>query len=378
MATGLVWHELYMWHDTSTYAGIVQPNPKSWIQPSLHFENPETKRRIKNLLDATGYIEHLKVIAPREPSDEELLTVHSKEYLSSLASIGEKGGEPAFATPMGVGGYEIARLSVGGCLSLLEAILEGTVENGYVLCRPPGHHATGDAAMGFCFLANGAIVAKAAQKRGLEKVAIVDWDVHHGNGAEGIFYSDPNVLTISLHQDNCFPPNSGAADRLGAGDGLGFNINVPLPPGSGRGAYLYSFEKIVLPSLRSFEPDLILVASGFDAMGQDPLGRNLLFSKVYGEMTSMLSAVADEYCGGKLLMTHEGGYNPNTTPFAAISVLEQLTGISSNVEDPYEPFIAEMGGQELQSHQKELIDSIALQTRRSDAAASKTHLAGAI
>ena len=359
ISTGLVWHELYMWHDTGTYAGIVKPDPAAWLQPSVHFENAETKRRIKNLLDATGYIDNLELVRPRLIDDAEMQAVHTREYLAKLSAINGEGGEPAFATPMGAGGYDIAKLSAGGCLALLEAILDEKVQNGYALCRPPGHHAMADEAMGFCFLANGSIVARAAQKRGLAKVAIVDWDVHHGNGAEHIFYDDPSVLTISLHQDNCFPPDSGAADRRGARNGEGCNLNVPLPPGSGRGAYLYAFEQLVLPALEGFGPDIILVASGFDAMGQDPLGRNMLYSSVYAEMTKQLMTVADKYCGGRLLMTHEGGYNPNATPFAALAVLEAMTGISSGVEDPYEPFVAGMAGQELMLHQKQLIDDIA-------------------
>lgn len=359
--TGFVWHELYAWHDTGSYAGILQADPATMLEPSQHFENASTKRRIKNLLDASGYIKTLHMVEPRAVEERELLAVHNQEYLASLVSLNETGGEPALATPIAKGGYDIAKLSAGGCLALLDAILAGEVRNGYALCRPPGHHAIADAAMGFCFLANGAIVARAAQERGLKQIAIVDWDVHHGNGAEAIFYDDPSVLTISLHQDNCFPPGSGEAHKRGEGQGEGYNINFPLPPGSGQGAYLYAFDKVILPTLRAYEPDLIMVASGFDAMAQDPLGRNMLYAKIYAEMTAKLMAVADECCGGRLLMTHEGGYNPNATPFAALAVLETLTGVASGVADPFEPLTAGMGGQDLQPHQKALIDQIAEQ-----------------
>ena len=360
LQTGLVWHELYMWHDTGRYAGILQPNPSAWLEPHIHFENADTKRRIKNLLDATGFINHFDLIQPREVTRGELLRVHTPAHLTTLDELNKTGGEASLATPINVGGFDIAKLSAGGCLALLDAICEGRVRNGYALCRPPGHHALADMSMGFCFLANGPIVARAAQQKGLKKVAIVDWDVHHGNGPEAIFYNDPSVLTISLHQDNCFPPESGAVESDGSGKGKGYNINCPLPPGSGRGAYIYAFDEVVVPALDRFAPDIILVASGFDSMGQDPLGRNMLYSSVYAEMTDKLMAIADQYCDGRILMTHEGGYNPNAVPFSALKVLERLSGQSSGVEDPFEPFIAGMGGQELMAHQRDLIDKIAV------------------
>ncbi|MEM1019568.1 MAG: class II histone deacetylase, partial [Pseudomonadota bacterium] len=177
--TGLMWHELYMWHDTGRYAGILPPDPALGVEPHLHNENTDTKRRIKNLLDATGYAKNLTHIEPREITQGEMLTVHEPAYLDSLVALNEAGGSPSLATQMGRGGYDIAKLSAGGCIALLEAILDGTIDNGYALARPPGHHATANEAIGFCFLANGPLTAKAAQARGLEKVAIVDWDVHH-------------------------------------------------------------------------------------------------------------------------------------------------------------------------------------------------------
>lgn len=359
MATGLLWHELYMWHDTGTHAGILAADPATGLQPSMHYENPETKRRIKNLLDASGYIKHLTVMEPREASLEEILAIHTPRYIEGLKQLNETGGQAAFATPMGVGGYDIARLSAGGCIAMMDAIAAGELANGYALCRPPGHHAEPGEAMGFCMLANAAITARAAQARGMEKVAIIDWDVHHGNGTETAFYDDPSVLALSLHQDNCFPPGRGAASDRGAGAGAGYTVNVPLPPGSGRGAYLYAFDRIVIPALDAFKPDFIIVASGFDGMGQDPLGRNMLYGAIYKQMTQQLMDAANRHAQGRIMMTHEGGYNPHSVPFAALKVLEALTGIDAMLEDPFEPFIAEMGGQDLMPHQKTLIDEIA-------------------
>ena len=357
MSTGLVWNEFYAWHDTGNYAGVLQPDPAAFIEPDEHHENPRTKRRFKNLLDASGFIKELTLIEADYASDEAILRIHSAEYIDRLKSLNEdRGGDAGGFSPFAKGGYDIARLSAGGCIALLDAIMSGTVKNGYALNRPPGHHALADSGMGFCQLSNGSIVAQTAiDKYGLNRVAIVDWDVHHGNGPESIFWTSPDVLTLSVHQDNSFPPNSGPIDAVGEEAGRGCNINVPLPPGSGRGAYIETFEKIVLPALYKFKPDLILVASGFDGAGFDPLGRNMLYSDAYGELTTMLLKAASDLCDDRLLMTHEGGYSPMTVPYCGLKVLEVLSGKSSGVIDPVGPMIAGMGGQDLQPHQAELV-----------------------
>src|SRR5262249_52769719 len=152
------------------------------------------------------------------------------------------------------------------------------------------------------------------------RVATVDWDVHHGNGTQAIFYDDPSVLTISLHQDNLFPAASGGIAENGTGPGEGFNINVPLPPGSGPGAYVAAFERVVLPALRRFKPELIVVPSGFDAGGVDPLGRMMMSAGGFRELTALLMAVAKELCGGRIVMTHEGGYSEMYAPYCGLAV----------------------------------------------------------
>lgn len=351
--TGFLWNELYMWHDTGHYAGVLRPDPAAFLEPDEHSENPKTKRRFKNLLDATGFIHELETIDARPATEGEILRCHDKTYIERLKALsGNGGGEVGRSTPMGIGGYDIALLSAGGCLAMAEAIMSGKVANGYVLNRPPGHHATRNEAMGFCLLANGSITASALlEDHALSRVAIVDWDVHHGNGAEGIFWEDSRVLTISIHQDNCFPPNSGPVDAIGAGAGRGFNLNIPVPPGSGKGAYMAAFERVILPALRAHRPEFIIVASGFDGAGHDPLGRNMLYSAVYGDMTRMLLEAADELCGGRLMMTHEGGYSPSVVPFCGLRVLEELSGKRSGVDDPFEFALAHVGYQDLQIHQ---------------------------
>ena len=152
-------------------------------------------------------------------------------------------------------------------------------------------------------------------------MAVVDWDVHHGNGTETAFYDDPNVLTISLHQDNWYPPERGLVSDIGTGDGEGFAINVPLPPGTGMGAHESAFDRIVVPALEGFKPEMIFVASGFDGSAFDPLGRMMMHSKGYARLTQKLMAAADNLCDGRLVMAHEGGYSPSYVPFCGLAVL---------------------------------------------------------
>ncbi len=349
--TGFVWHERYMWHDTGTYAGVMPPG--GFVQPGTHVENPEAKRRFKNLLEVSGLYDSLIHIAPREADTQDILRVHTADYHDRIKRLSDKGGGDAgFFTPFGNGSYDIARLSAGGVLAAVDAVLDGKVANAYALVRPPGHHAEPDIGKGFCLFNNVAIAAAYARsKRGLDRVAIVDWDVHHGNGAERIFLEDPTVLTISIHQEESFPPESGAVTANGAGAGQGYNINVPLPAGSGVGAYEAVYDRVVVPALRKFKPDLILIPSGFDAGAHDPLGRMLMHSDGYRSLTSKMLEVADELCEGRLVLSHEGGYDAATVPFYGLAVMETLCGLRTEVEDPFLPMFQDISGQSLLPHQ---------------------------
>lgn len=355
MATGYVYHELYMWHNTGNLAGVM---PFGFpVQPYEHAENPETKRRMHNLLEASGVLRQLTAIAPREATDEEILRFHTREHLEKIRSLNEYYGVDAgLYTPMGRGSFEIAKLAAGGVIEAVDAVVDGTVQNAYALVRPPGHHALPDVAMGFCIFGNAAIAGKhLLEVRQLNRIATVDWDVHHGNGTQAAFWEDPRALTISVHQDNCFPPDSGHLSENGAGAGEGYNINIPLPPGSGVGAYEAAFNRVVLPALLAFKPEFIIVPSGFDAGGWDPLGRQMMTSEGYRSLTRKLMGVADEICDGKLVMCHEGGYNAPTVPFFGLAVVEQLSGLSAGIEDPYQMILGGLGQQDLQPHQDALI-----------------------
>jgi acetoin utilization deacetylase AcuC-like enzyme len=270
------------------------------------------------------------------------------------------GGEGADGTTViGKGSYEVALLAAGGTIEAVDAVLDGRVDNAYALVRPPGHHAVAATGMGFCIFGNLAIAARHAQDvRGVERIAIVDWDVHHGNGTQAAFYTDPGVLTISIHQDNVFPPNSGSLDERGDGAGAGYALNVPLPPGTGDGGYLHAFDEVVIPAVRAFGPDLVLVASGFDAGAMDPLARQLVTSAGFRAMTERVLGVAAECCGGRVAMSHEGGYSPIYVPFCGLAVLEAMSGVRV-LDDPILPVIAGMSGHELKPAEAAVIASAA-------------------
>lgn len=335
--TGFYWNEACFWHSGGNYAfllpatGLVQPASAGGLP-----ENPETKRRLKNILDRTGLLAELHVSNGQPATEDDLRRVHTADYLEAFKRLSDgQGGELGQRTPFSTGGYEIAALSAGLIKTALADVLDGRIRNAYALCRPPGHHCLPDLPMGYCLLANIAIAVEAAiANRPGSRFAIVDWDVHHGNGTEAIFLARNDVLTISLHQDNCYPPGKGACDVRGEGQGTGFNINVPLPPGSGQDAYLHAINRIVVPAIRQFQPDAILVASGFDASGVDVLGRMLASSETFAAMTRALMDVAEDVCGGRIAMAHEGGYSEVHVPFCGHAVIETLSGSAIRAPDP--------------------------------------------
>lgn len=354
--TGFVHHERYLWHDNgNSYLGMGPGAPD--FQPYEHVEHAESKRRIRNLLEVSGLLEQLVTIKPRAATEEEILRFHTREYLENIKALSQGFGTAAGQTAMvGTGSYDIALLSAGGVIEAVDAVLTGRVNNAYALVRPPGHHAEPAQAMGFCLFGNAVIAGlHAFEKHGLDRIAYIDWDVHHGNGAQTAFWTDSRALTISLHQDNCFPPGSGLMTDNGEGAGEGYNINIPLPPGSGVAAYEESFDRVVIPALQRFKPDLIIVPSGLDAGAMDPMARMLMHSEGYRSLTAKLMAAADDLCEGRIVMCHEGGYHAPTVPFFCLAIMEQLSGIKTDVVDPTMDILNAQGWQELLPHQNEVI-----------------------
>jgi len=350
--TALYFDERCLWHTTGEHVSFMPVG--GWIQPlssNSHPESPDSKRRIKTLMDVSGLTAHLDVESAEPATLDDLLRVHDAAYLNMLKEKSAAGGGQAGAdAPFGQGSYEIACLAAGLAMRAVEDVLTGQQQNGYVLGRPPGHHCLPDQGMGFCMLANIAIAIEAAKtKHGVEKVAVVDWDVHHGNGTQHIFYDRADVLTLSLHQENCFPADSGPFHERGEGVGEGY----------GHDAYLYALEKIVLPQLRTHQPDLIIVASGLDANGYDPLARMQLHSDSYRAMTELMQNAANELCGDRLVMVHEGGYSESYVPFCGLAIVETLAGHATSVRDPFLPAIrSSQPNSRFVAFQRQLLDEM--------------------
>jgi acetoin utilization deacetylase AcuC-like enzyme len=364
MPTGLVAHERYFWHDPGSGAGFSTSNP--FAQPDHHPESPDSKRRLLALLEVSGLAEQLTRVKPRPAEYAELRYFHTESYIERVRQLSAAHGGPiGDSASIGAGSYEIALLAAGGCIEAADAVLAGRIKNAYALVRPPGHHAEADQGRGYCIFGNAVLLVRHAQRvRGLNRVAVVDWDVHHGNGTEGAFIADPSVLTVSIHQDRCYPIDAGQLSVNGSGAAAGANLNIPLPAGSGHGAYIAAFDRVVLPALERFRPQLIVVASGLDASAMDPLGRMLCTSETYRAMASRIVAAAETLCAGRVVATHEGGYSNAYVPFCGLAVIEEFAGIRTSVVDPYLEELMQMGGQELQPHQAAAIDAAAALVQR--------------
>lgn len=358
MRTGFFWDERCFWHSGGNYAGTMAVG--GLVQPMAGGlpENPETKRRLKNLLDVTGLMEELISCAAPPATQQDLLRVHPQSYLNAFKEMSDAGGgELGLRTPFGPDGYEIAALSAGLAKAALASVLRGDLDNAYSLSRPPGHHCLPDFPNGFCLLANIAIAIEAAFADGLaNRVAVVDWDVHHGNGTEAIYYDRNDVLTISLHQERNYPIDTGDFEDRGSGAGEGYNLNVPLPPGAGHATYLEAMERLVVPALADFRPDVIIVACGYDAAAIDPLSRMLATAETFRAMTAMVMEAAADLCDGRLVLVHEGGYSEAYVPFCGHAVLQEMSDSRIEASDPLgEIFEARQPGERFERYCSVLI-----------------------
>jgi acetoin utilization deacetylase AcuC-like enzyme len=356
MATGFIWDERFGWFNAGH-----NRRGGAFYSPMVAYDTGESKERIRELLVVSGMADRLVPIPARIMTEADLLRYHAPEYIAKVKAFSDgDGGDAGEGAYLGRNCYDIARLAAGAALEALDAVLEGRVDNAYALVRPCGHHAIRDFGRGFAIFANITLAILSARARGkVGRVAVVDWDVHHGNGTQDAFYADPSVLTMSLHQAGYYPPTSGWLHENGEGSGHGYNINVPLPPGSGHGAYVETIKQVVLPALRRFRPEVIVIASGLDANAQDPLARMMCHSGTYREMATLVKTAAEELCDGRLVASHEGGYAPAYVPWCALAIIEVFADIKTSFQDQALDWIAGWPGQELQPHQADVIRSAA-------------------
>jgi acetoin utilization deacetylase AcuC-like enzyme len=336
--TALAYDERCLLHDNGSM--VVDPRASGWIDV-LHAENALRVSRAMRVLEQAGVAARLERLEPRVPTDEELLAVHTERHLEALRAV-EPGSGVVVVGPearAGKGSVEAAMLAAGAAIEAVDFVLrDGHGRRAYSLTRPPGHHASADQAMGFCLLNSAAIAARYAQrKHGIARVAILDWDVHHGNGTEDIFGADPSVLFVSLHQDGLYPADRGRIGDRGEGDGTGTTVNVPLPAGTGDEGYLAAVERVALPAIERFAPGLIVLSSGQDAGACDPLGRMSVTADGFRAMTGQLAGLADRVCDGRLVAVQEGGYSLDHMPFCVLATIEALAGLNPALDrDPVE------------------------------------------
>jgi acetoin utilization deacetylase AcuC-like enzyme len=273
------------------------------------------------------------VLTPRPATRDELLRVHSEEYLAALDAIAGKAVALDPDTYTSDDSRDVALLAAGAAVVGLEAIVKGTSQRALAMVRPPGHHAERDRAMGFCLYNNIAVAAAQAVASGFDKVAIVDYDVHHGNGTQWMFYDDRRVLYVSTHQHPYYP-GTGAAQDVGEDEGAGFTVNVPLEAGSTDRDYEAVFLALVIPILEQFGPDLVLISAGYDAHEHDPLATMRASTAGYAMLTRMLRDVADRHCGGRMLAVTEGGYDLPALESCLDATAEVLSGSGDRDIEP--------------------------------------------
>jgi acetoin utilization deacetylase AcuC-like enzyme len=312
MKVGLIYDPIYLKHDTGA-----------------HVENSSRLVETVSLLEKSKLMGKLVAIPPRAALVEEVALAHSRSHISRVQSYSTKGGGWLDGdTYASHASYEVALYAVGGALQGVDAVMTGKVNHAFALVRPPGHHATSDEAMGFCLFNNIAVAAEYAKRNyQLERVLIADFDVHHGNGTQEIFYSDPKVLYFSTHQYPWYP-GSGSIYEDGSGEGKGFTVNVPLPAYCGDNELLRAYKEILVPVAKRFQPQLMLVSAGYDPHWADQLSLMELTVAGFAGIVSIIKELADELCQGKLLLSLEGGYHLEALSHSIKATLEILSGKS--------------------------------------------------
>ncbi len=339
--TAYLHEEIFLGHECGSYLGDFAPLRDPHLEAmGVSYPHPESPRRlgaILTLLERSGILKHLERLPARAATEEELARVHAPALVRLVADLclRQVGGRLDEFTPVVRASYEAALWAAGAAITAVDAVLDGRAENAFALVRPPGHHAEPEASMGFCLFNNVAVAAAHARlARGLERVLVIDWDVHHGNGTQAAFYSDPSVLFVSLHQHQHYPLDTGLPDRVGDGEGRGFNVNLSLAPGLADEDYAHAFERVVEPVAEQFRPQLVLISCGFDAHFADPWSHMLVTQEGFRMMAGRARDMAGRLCGGRLVALLEGGYSPEAGAFAALAVFEALSGRDTGVREP--------------------------------------------
>ncbi len=293
-----------------------------------HPEHPGRLRRIRAALTSSGLADRCVRVEPRAAGDADLERAHDADYIDRVERACNEGVRliDSMDTAICPQSAEIARHAAGALADLCDRVARGELSRGFAAVRPPGHHAEADRAMGFCLFNNVAVAARRLQaEHSIERVLILDWDVHHGNGTQHIFEEDPTVFYASLHQWPLYP-GTGAATERGTGAGEGATLNCPLPPGSGSDAFLAAIDETILPAARAFEPGFVLVSAGFDAHRADPLAALEVETETFGEATRRLLDLAEECCDGRFVSVLEGGYDLDALAASSSLHLETLLG----------------------------------------------------
>ena len=309
-----------------TTAIVTNPRQSDHDEPR-HVEQAARLAAIENALDVSGLRSEVLQLEPKPASEQQILAVHDPRLLAAVRSTSDYPrawiDQDTYTTS---GSYEAALLAAGAAVVAVDAVVGGTADNAFALVRPPGHHATPFRPMGFCLLNNIAIAARHALIfHRLERVAIVDYDVHHGNGTQDCFYDDGQVLFCSSHAWPLYP-GTGATQEVGEEAGYSLTLNVPLPHGTGDEGFRHCYGELIAPALRAFQPQLILVSAGFDAHWADPLGPLALSVNGYAALTQQLTSLAEELCDGKIALVLEGGYNLEALGACAVAALRVLLG----------------------------------------------------
>ncbi|WP_165423874.1 class II histone deacetylase [Ktedonosporobacter rubrisoli] len=340
--TGFVFDNYFLAHDAGVQTKVIMRDKTFEMSPEAHPSAASITQRTKELLDGTGLTAQMLPIAARAATEDEIAVYHTRDYIRGVRALAAGGpaqgtwGYIDEETILSPGSFEAALYAAGGAANAVRAVMEGTVRNAYALLRPPGHHAERNKALGFCIFNNAVIAAHHARKAyGVEKVMIVDWDVHHGNGTQDAFYEDANVLFVSLHQHNWYPELSGELDQIGSGSGTGYTVNIPLPPGTGDRGYCAAFEQLVIPLGLQFRPQLIIISAGHDASWLDPLARMMMTMDGYRRLTELMLGLAEEACGGRLVVLQEGGYSTAYVPYCVAATVEALIGVDLGIVDLY-------------------------------------------